>query len=361
MFVWNQLILVGGLGAALLFAGEKTHVVEKGDTLYQISRDYKVEAAAIVRANPDKLGGGRVLKVGVKLRIPIAAGESKPPTAPVAKPQKAEEKTLPQEEGEEQVDDNDNAPAVYVVKKGDTLSQLSRQFKIAPDELRAINGLKNPALHVGQKLKVRSESRVASQDKPKSHPVTTETPKAPVATGGQSASRSPAPTPGKSRYLFIDKVKAKIDAPHVVPGRWKYLVVHHSGTSSGNARIFDYFHRNIRGMENGLAYHFVIGNGHDSGDGEIEVGDRWTRQIQGGHLHSDALNEISIGICFVGDFNSDRPTKKQIAAAIELITYLNEKCGTPPVFKAHREINPRPTECPGKNFPVKAFHELFDR
>jgi hypothetical protein len=56
-------------------------------------------------------------------------------------------------------------------------------------------------------------------------------------------------------------------------------------------------------MSNGLAYHFVIGNGTSSGNGEIEVGNRWRRQINGGHVHSDYLNNISLGICLVGDFN----------------------------------------------------------
>lgn len=354
--MWHQLVLISGLGAALLLAGETTHIVKKGETLYQISREYKVDAAELIRANPEKLGGGKTLKAGAKLRIPTAV-KSTPTATNTNRP--APSKTEPADEAANDHDDNASAPASYVVKKGDTLSAISRRFKISSDELRSLNGLKGSSLRVGQKLNVRSRavatSTAAEPPAPKSKPKTN-----PVATGGQHASRPPS-NPPKSRYLFIDKVKDKIDAPHVVPGRWKYVVVHHSGTPSGNAKIFDYFHRNIRGMENGLAYHFVIGNGRDSGDGEIEVGDRWMRQIQGGHLRSDELNEIALGICFVGDFNNDRPTKKQIAAAIELITYLNEKCGTPPAFKAHREINPKPTECPGKNFPVQAFHQLFDR
>lgn len=355
--MWHQLVLVGGLSSALLFASGKIHVVEKGDTLYAISRDYHVEIAELLRANPG-LNRSSPLKVGAKLRIPGGDSSTLTPPKKDAPAQPAKDTT--NESASESTDsaptesaDNDSAPATYTVKRGDTVSSISRRFKIAPGELRELNGIKGNTIHAGQKLKVRrASSPPPAPDAEPSHA---------VATGGNSASRTPTPKPPKQRYLFIDKVKDKIDKPHVVPGRWKYIVVHHSGTPSGNAKIFDYFHRNIRGMENGLAYHFVIGNGHDSGDGEIEVGDRWMRQIQGGHLHSDALNEISIGICFVGDFNSDRPTKKQIAAAIELITYLNQICGKQPVFKAHREINPRPTECPGKNFPVKAFHQLFDQ
>ena len=52
--------------------------------------------------------------------------------------------------------------------------------------------------------------------------------------------------------------------------RWKFIIVHNSGTRQGNARAFDYYHRKIRRMRNGLAYHFVIGNGTSSRNGQIE-------------------------------------------------------------------------------------------
>ena len=72
-------------------------------------------------------------------------------------------------------------------------------------------------------------------------------------------------------------------------------------------------------MENGMAYHFVIGNGTDTGDGEIEVGDRWVKQLQGGHVKDDAINDIAIGICLVGDFTRTDPTPKQIDALVDLV------------------------------------------
>src|SRR2546427_8448838 len=45
--------------------------------------------------------------------------------------------------------------------------------------------------------------------------------------------------------------------------------------------------------------HFVIGNGHSLKDGEIAIGHRWTAQLDGGHLASEALNKKAIGICMV--------------------------------------------------------------
>ena len=109
------------------------------------------------------------------------------------------------------------------------------------------------------------------------------------------------------RYLTAS-VRAEIDrapADRRNPP-WQFIVVHNSGTRQGNARVFDYYHRHVRHMQNGLAYHFVIGNGTSTGNGQIEVGDRWRRQINGGHVHSDNLNNIALGICLVGDFNREQ-------------------------------------------------------
>jgi N-acetylmuramoyl-L-alanine amidase len=165
------------------------------------------------------------------------------------------------------------------------------------------------------------------------------------------------------RYLSSSVIEAIRRAP-VKRRRWQFIVVHNSGTRQGNARVFDYYHRHVRRMQNGLAYHFVIGNGTSTGNGQIEVGDRWRRQINGGHVHSDYLNNISLGICLVGDFNRDQPTRAQLDACEELIRYLRDRCGktergTIPV-KPHREMNPPrwPTDCPGDDFPYSWFRRF---
>ena len=169
---------------------------------------------------------------------------------------------------------------------------------------------------------------------------------------------------GGPRYRYLSPgVRAAIDRAPVKRGRWQYVIVHNSATRQGNARIFANYHQNVRKMKNGLAYHFVIGNGTSSGDGEIEIGPRWTRQINGGHVASDYLNNISIGICFVGDFDRDVPTRAQLGALEELIDYLRRRVGRSKgralIVKGHREINPRPTSCPGKRFPYRWMHQRF--
>lgn len=167
------------------------------------------------------------------------------------------------------------------------------------------------------------------------------------------------------RYRFLSReVRDAIDRAPVKKGRWQYIIVHNSGTRQGNARIFANYHKNVRKMQNGLAYHFVIGNGTSSGDGEIEIGSRWTRQINGGHVASDYLNNIAIGVCFVGDYNRDKPTEAQLGALDELIRYVRARVGRSKgrvvVVKAHREINPKPTDCPGNRFPYRWMHQRFN-
>jgi N-acetyl-anhydromuramyl-L-alanine amidase AmpD len=162
--------------------------------------------------------------------------------------------------------------------------------------------------------------------------------------------------PANYRYLTSANIEAIRNAP-VQSGRWKFIIVHNSGTRQGNAKAFDFYHRKIRRMRNGLAYHFVIGNGTSSRNGQIEIGDRWLRQIAGGHVHSDYMNNIGLGICLVGDFNRDQPTPAQLEACEELIRYLRERCGKSDgqslMVRPHREVNPPrwSTDCPGDAFP----------
>jgi N-acetylmuramoyl-L-alanine amidase len=161
--------------------------------------------------------------------------------------------------------------------------------------------------------------------------------------------------PSNYRYLTAANIDAIRRAP-VQRARWKFVIVHNSGTRQGSARVFDYYHRHVRRMKNGLAYHFVIGNGTSTRNGQIEIGDRWVHQMRGGHVHSDYMNNIGLGICLVGDFNRDQPTRAQLEACEELIKYLEERCGKMTV-RPHREVNPPrwATDCPGDVFPYGWF------
>lgn len=169
------------------------------------------------------------------------------------------------------------------------------------------------------------------------------------------------------RYKYLSRsAREAIDDAHVARHRWRYIVVHNSGTRQGNAKAFDYYHRHVRKMPNGLAYHFVIGNGTSSGNGAVEIGPRWRGQINGGHVHSDYLNSIALGICLVGDYNHEKPTREQLEALDELIKYLRKRVGKTDhklaIVKPHRDINPPqwPTDCPGDRFPYNWLNSKFE-
>ena len=161
------------------------------------------------------------------------------------------------------------------------------------------------------------------------------------------------------KYLTKD-VRAQIDRAGISSGRWKYIVVHNSSTKRGGAKAFENYHRNVKRMRNGMAYHFVIGNGSYTGSGEIEVGDRWTKQLQGGHMRSSAQNRVAIGICLVGDFDSERVKTSQMESLDELMAYLQAKTGKT-IVTTHRQINIRPTTCPGKYFPERIVMTAYNK
>jgi len=134
--------------------------------------------------------------------------------------------------------------------------------------------------------------------------------------------------------------------------RWKYIVIHHSSTKGGNARIFDEYHREEKKIPDGLICHFVIGNGVKSVNGQVEVSKRWQKKLPGPHCFDDKMNEQSISICLVGDFEKDKPTHAQIVSLIELLKKLQKDYQIPSAnIIGHNDVDKDKTDCPGKNFP----------
>ena len=143
--------------------------------------------------------------------------------------------------------------------------------------------------------------------------------------------------------------------PGGINGRWTHVIIHHSGTSSGDAGRFDSYHRNVKGWDE-LGYHFVIGNGTNSRDGEVEVGSRWVKQKTGAHCKTPGnyYNEHGIGICLVGDYRGAGPSAAQMASLTRLVRFLMLRCGiSPDEVVTHRRVTGK-TVCPGPKFPMYA-------
>ncbi|MDP6046166.1 MAG: peptidoglycan recognition family protein [Phycisphaerae bacterium] len=161
------------------------------------------------------------------------------------------------------------------------------------------------------------------------------------------------PTPRPVRH-----VTARPTAPTADPWRtngyrlWRYIVIHHSATARGNAASFDKSHR-ARGWDE-LGYHFVIDNGDGGPNGHVEVGGRWTKQKWGAHTGGTPNNEYNnhgIGICLVGEFSSQMPSKAQIAALEKLVRQLASKYKIDPDnIIGHRDGPNAATDCPGAVF-----------
>ena len=131
---------------------------------------------------------------------------------------------------------------------------------------------------------------------------------------------------------------------------WRFIVVHHSATAKGSAIEFDRMHK-AKGWDE-LGYHFVIGNGVGSGDGQVEVGPRWEKQKHGAHCKVEGhpeYNDVGIGICLVGNFDLTRPSDDQMDGLARLVHTMMVRYRIPRnrVF-GHGQL--KATDCPGRNF-----------
>jgi len=146
-------------------------------------------------------------------------------------------------------------------------------------------------------------------------------------------------------------------APPKADRPWKYVVLHHSATPSGSYGEIDREHRKRLGWD-GCGYHFVIGNGTGSPDGQIEVASRWTNQKHGVHCSNGKnpdVSEYGIGVCLVGNLDDTPPTPRQIAAAQTLVAYLGARYKIPADHVGtHALLASTPTACPGRHFPTQA-------
>ena len=134
--------------------------------------------------------------------------------------------------------------------------------------------------------------------------------------------------------------------------RWKCIVIHHSASQFGGAVRINAWHK-ARGWE-GLGYHFVVGNGTDTADGQVEIGFRWAGQFQGAHCKTDDqyYNNHGIGICLVGNFNNHPPSENQMQSLARLVRFLCARFNIPSsAIYTHGGVTGK-TECPGRDFDL---------
>ena len=150
--------------------------------------------------------------------------------------------------------------------------------------------------------------------------------------------------------------------PSRLERKWEAIIIHHSATSNGNVAIFDKQHREEKHWD-GVAYDFVIGNGTDSSNGQIEVTFRWRGQIAGAHCKTPNNwgNEKGIGICLVGNFDYTSPTTRQMQSLVKLVRFLQNRYRIPKsrVYSHGSTPGARVTDCPGRRFPMARLKSML--
>ena len=281
-----------------LWAQAINYKVKKGDTLGKIALHLNTSTSELKRAN--NLSSD-LIQVGQKLTIPTGGNTHIAGFSPIAM-------------------------SNYIVVRGDTLGKIAQRHAISIRELKTVNNLSSDLILVGQSLRIPG-----------------------------NALRQTTPTED-----LMEPVRAATAGIKIQRERWQRIVVHHSAIKYGNVEKYDAAHR-LRGMQNGLAYHFLIGNGIDAGDGEIEIGPRWQKQQPGGHVKNHLNNQTAIGICLIGNFEKTHPSRKQLAAFTQLMDWLQRVAlGKKVHFAGHRELKGEQTVCPGKHFPLARMHARYD-
>lgn len=121
----------------------KFYVVRKGDTLYSIAQRYSISVNALKSAN--RLSSSNV-SVGQRLTINASGIPTKQAVVLEKVPEKVQKRINKRPLAKQRT---------HKVRKGDTLFSIASSANMSVNQLKALNGLKNNSLHIGQTLKLR--------------------------------------------------------------------------------------------------------------------------------------------------------------------------------------------------------------
>lgn len=182
--------------------------------------------------------------------------------------------------------------------------------------------------------------------------------RAPLAADGRAkeiARRVPPPGDGEcARSPALPPSDAPLSGRF---GDWNWIVIHHTGEASGDVATLDARHRAEMGYEDGLAFHFLVGNGNGLALGAVAEGERWRRRIPGPHCtENPGVSLASVGVAAIGDTAAAPLPRESMRALAALAESLRARLGLPPErILLHREVEGGDASCPGAHFDAAAF------
>ncbi len=145
---WTAELLAQRLSPGEVYAGqpaERNHRVASGETLASIAREYGVSVRALAEANGMRVSS--MLRAGRQLVVPPSGRAVVVASAPAPSPPPAAAPSAPP------------APPpgdVYVVRRGDALSEIAKKVGLTEAELLKINRIRNPNfIFEGQRLALK--------------------------------------------------------------------------------------------------------------------------------------------------------------------------------------------------------------
>lgn len=208
----QTVIFAGTLGifCAPFLCAETNHVVQKGETLYSISKKYNVTVQALAEAN--KIDGTGI-KTGQKLVIPEKQASA---TAASSVDSKKTEQASTKLQN-------------YTVKKGDTWYAIARAFSVNVKTLYELNGTDGTqGLKAGQTVKVPASSSTSAASSAVAT-AKTDSKTGEKAGTGTSAAASSLPAP----IVDTHKYSSKKGDPNLVWPVQKPEVTYVNGKVSG--------------------------------------------------------------------------------------------------------------------------------
>ncbi|MFV0540461.1 MAG: glucosaminidase domain-containing protein [Aestuariibaculum sp.] len=115
------------------FANVETHIVQSGETMYSISRQYGVSVSNLQNLNGLST---TYIDVGQELLVKNTEDTEDTEETPLTSAEKTEKR-------------------IHIVKKGETLYSISKQYNITVQAIKALNTLTNNTLSIGQELHIK--------------------------------------------------------------------------------------------------------------------------------------------------------------------------------------------------------------